>query len=78
MVMGMEVMLQEFLAFQLDPSRRTLIPRAFICRKSPCYLRHRFGKPQGHSERQLKDNPFNITEVNNFTEVCYYFLTYVL
>jgi len=39
MVMGMEVMLQEFLAFQLqvDPSRRILIPCAFVCRKSPWY-----------------------------------------
>jgi hypothetical protein len=37
MVMGMEVMLHEFLAFQLDPSRRILIPCAFICRKSPWY-----------------------------------------
>jgi len=37
MVMGMEVMLQEFFAFQLDPSRRILIPCAFIFRKSPRY-----------------------------------------
>ena len=36
-VMGMEVMLQEFLVFQLDPSRRILISCAFICRESPWY-----------------------------------------
>jgi hypothetical protein len=56
MVMGMEVMLQEFLAFQLHPSRRILIPHAFICRKSPCYPWQRFGRPQCHSGQQLKEN----------------------
>lgn len=41
--------------------------------------RHRrFGRSQGHSGRQLKEKSLNITEVNNFLEVCYYFLTYVL
>jgi hypothetical protein len=56
--MGMEVMLQEFLTFQLHPSRRILIPCAFICRKGPWYHgTEGLVDPKAILDDSLKKNP---------------------